>query len=68
MKSMYLSGLLAAGLVAMAALSSPAVAATAVTEQEAHAIGVDAYLYFYSKADATPAEVGVSHVTVVSFF
>ena len=47
MKSMYLSGLLAAGLVAMAALSSPTVAATAVTEQEAHAIGVDAYIYFY---------------------
>jgi hypothetical protein len=47
MKSMYLSGLLAAGLLAMAALSSPAVAAAAVSEQEAHAIGVDAYIYLY---------------------
>jgi hypothetical protein len=33
---------------AIAQASSPAVAAqTAITEQEAHAIGVDAYLYFY---------------------
>ena len=54
MKSMYLSGLLAAGLVAMAALSSPAVAATAVTEQEAHAIGVDAYIYLLSTSDDGP--------------
>jgi hypothetical protein len=36
----------AAGL--LAALTLPAAAQSAITEQEAHAIGVDAYLYFYS--------------------
>ena len=32
----------------LAAAGAPAAMAAAVTEEEAHAIGVDAYLYFYS--------------------
>jgi hypothetical protein len=37
-------------LLTMLALAAPAGASaqTAITEQEAHAIGVDAYVYFYS--------------------
>ena len=40
-----LAALFAAGLLATA--SAPANAEAAITEQEAHAIAVDAYLYFY---------------------
>ena len=48
MKADALTTLLGAGLVVLG-LSAPigASAQTSITEQEAHAIGVDAYLYFY---------------------
>jgi len=36
------------GVVLLAVLAAPAEAQTKITEQEAHAIGVQAYLYFYS--------------------
>jgi hypothetical protein len=45
MKHRTLAGLFGAGLLALA--PSIVGAQTAITEQEAHAIGVDAYLYFY---------------------
>jgi hypothetical protein len=45
MKRASLVALFGAGLLAM--LAAPAGAQSAITEQEAHAIGVDAYLYFY---------------------
>ena len=45
MKRTIVAILICAGL--FAALSPPASAQSAITEQEAHAIGVDAYLYFY---------------------
>ena len=35
------------GVGLLAALATPAEAQSTVSEQEAHAIGVDAYLYFY---------------------
>src|SRR6516165_11288160 len=35
------------GVALLAMLAAPAGAESAITEQEAHAIGVDAYLYFY---------------------
>ena len=49
MKQNVLAAIMCAGLAA-ASVGAPrsAAAQTAVTEQEAHAIGVDAYLYFYS--------------------
>jgi hypothetical protein len=46
MKQIALAGLLGAGVVTMVAAWG-AGAQNGVTEQEAHAIGVDAYLYFY---------------------
>src|SRR5579862_2716457 len=46
MKRIILTGLLGIAMAGVAA-ASPAYAQTAITEQEAHAIGVDAYLYFY---------------------
>jgi hypothetical protein len=45
MKHRTMAGLFGAGLLALA--PSIVGAQTAITEQEAHAIGVDAYLYFY---------------------
>ncbi len=45
MKHACLAGLLGASL--LAGLAAPAGAQTAVTEQEARSIAVDAYLYFY---------------------
>jgi hypothetical protein len=36
------------GVALFAALIEPTSAQTAITEQEAHAVGVDAYLYFYA--------------------
>jgi hypothetical protein len=45
MKRITFAALLSAGL--LAALAAPGGAQSAITEQEAHAIGVDAYLYFY---------------------
>ena len=51
MRAVALSGLVGAGLIGVATLgvAAPAVAksATAVTAQEAHEIGVEAYLYLY---------------------
>lgn len=47
MKRMSLARLAGAGLLVLVAAHSPGHAQTAITEQEAHAIGVDAYLYFY---------------------
>ena len=40
-------GVIAAALL-LASLSAGSRAQAAITEEEAHAIGVDAYLYFYS--------------------
>jgi len=45
MKLASLAGLFGVGMVAV--LVAPAGAQSTITEQEAHAIGVDAYLYFY---------------------
>ena len=42
-----LTGLLGLAMTAGLLVTLPAAATAAVTEQEAHAIGVDAYLYFY---------------------
>jgi hypothetical protein len=39
------AALFGAGLLAV--LAAPAAAQTAINEQEAHAIGIDGYLYFY---------------------
>ena len=53
------------GLALLITLGAPAGAQSSITEQEAHAIGVDAYLYFYplvsvgiSRKVATNAEAG----------
>ena len=46
MKHASLAGLFGTGLLAMLALPIGS-AQAAITEEEAHAIGVDAYLYFY---------------------
>jgi hypothetical protein len=46
MKHTVLPTLLSVGLLA-SSMSLPAAAQSTITEQEAHAIGVDAYLYFY---------------------
>jgi hypothetical protein len=47
MKRMSLARLAGASLLVLVAAHSTGHAQTAITEQEAHAIGVDAYLYFY---------------------
>jgi hypothetical protein len=67
MKRTDLVSLFGAGvLAALAAQPAPASAGTVITEQEAHAIGVDAYLYFYPLATmditrrvATNVEAGI---------
>jgi hypothetical protein len=67
MKRTDLVSLFGAGvLAALAAQPVPASAGTVITEQEAHAIGVDAYLYFYPLATmditrrvATNVEAGI---------
>jgi hypothetical protein len=46
MKGTTLSGLFSIGLLTM--LAAPVAAQSPITEQEAHAIGAQAYLYFYS--------------------
>ena len=46
MKRATLAAVVGVGL--LATFAAPAEAQTKITEQEAHAIGVDAYLYFYS--------------------
>jgi len=43
-----LAALLGAGLMTLLAVPEQASAQPALTEQEAHVIGVQAYLYFYS--------------------
>jgi hypothetical protein len=43
----FLAGLVGAGMLACLAGPTGSNAQTAITEQQAHAIGVDAYLYFY---------------------
>src|SRR5215475_8156705 len=45
MKRTTLSGLFSIGLLTM--LAAPVAAQSPITEQEAHAIGAQAYLYFY---------------------
>jgi hypothetical protein len=45
-KRSVLTALFSASL--LATLHAPASAQTAITEQDAHAIGVQAYMYFYS--------------------
>jgi hypothetical protein len=47
MRRASLGGLFGTGMLALMAASVGAGAQSAITEQEAHAIGVDAYLYFY---------------------
>ena len=47
MRRSILAGLFGSAMAAWFTVASPAGAQTAITEQEAHAIGVDAYLYFY---------------------
>ena len=48
MKGTSLAGLFGVGLLAMLAAPPGARAQATIAEQEAHAIGVNAYLYFYS--------------------
>ncbi|MEP9398167.1 DUF1254 domain-containing protein [Mesorhizobium sp. KR2-14] len=64
MKSIVLSGLVLAGSLALLAVSASA--QDSVTEEEAHAIAVDAYLYFYPliTMDVTRQQsVNVEHPT-----
>jgi hypothetical protein len=57
------------GVSLLTALAPPAKAQSSITEQEAHAIGVDAYLYFYplvtidiTRRVATNVEAGRSAI------
>jgi hypothetical protein len=47
MKHISLADLFGASMLALLGAATPIGAQTAITEQAAHAIGVDGYLYFY---------------------